>query len=89
MKLDVLEECIEKIGKISGCEVLIIDEIGKMELFSGKFRDFVDKVLDGDGVVVASVGEKFVEKFRKNNEVIRVSMDNRNSAAKIILDKFN
>jgi len=41
-----------------GREVLLVDEIGKMECFSPSFRGLVHHWLDGPAVVVATVAEK-------------------------------
>jgi len=86
--LDALEECANNVSKISCPGIIVIDEIGRMELFSGKFEEFVEKILNDDSVVVATVGEKFIERFMGNREVFRVTPDNRDSAAGVILDKL-
>ena len=74
---------------ITDSEVIVIDEIGKMEFFSGKFKEFIEKIFFNEKrIVIATVGEKFVNRFNKNAELIRVTLDNRNSIPGIILDKF-
>lgn len=85
VKVDDLEECIDN---IANPEVLIIDEIGKMELFSEKFKRFIEKILDEDRIVIATVGEKFVRRFGKNTELIRVTLNNRDSIPEIVLNKL-
>ena len=88
VKLDALEECIRNINKIADAQVLIIDEIGKMELFSWKFKEFINKIFSEDRIIIATVGEKFVKKFRENAEVIRVTSDNRDSVPEIITHRL-
>ena len=89
VKLDALEEYIDRINdSITDSEVIVIDEIGRMELFSGKFKEFIKKIFNEKRIVIATVGEKFVNRFNKNAELIRVTLDNRNSIHGIILDKF-
>lgn len=85
VSLDALEDCIDKIGD-SG--ILIIDEIGRMELFSKKFENFIEKILAGDRTVIASVGEKFAGKFSRNCEIFTVNFENRDTAADVILEKL-
>lgn len=87
VELDALEECVSNISKIN-CGVIVIDEIGKMELFSGKFKEFIEKILNDDSVVVATVGEKFIDRFKGNCEVIKVTPDNRDFVSGVILDKL-
>ena len=85
VKLSALEECI---AQIPGSGILIIDEIGKMELFSEKFKNFVDRILNEEGIVIATIGEKFVHKFGKNSEVLEVTPNNRNLMPGIIFNKI-
>jgi len=40
---------------IQSCDVIVVDEIGKMELFSGEFRGAVLKAVSSDKIVVATV----------------------------------
>jgi len=75
--------------------LIVIDEIGKMELCSSCFQDVVIEAFDSPKKVLATVPMKssvFVEelKSRKGSDVIRVTADNRNSLPgeilKMILD---
>jgi nucleoside-triphosphatase len=40
---------------IQSSEILVVDEIGKMEMFSGEFRGAVLKAMSSDKIVVATV----------------------------------
>ena len=40
---------------IQACDVIVVDEIGKMEMFSGEFRGAVLKAMSSDKIVVATV----------------------------------
>lgn len=76
---DIEEVCVPSLNLKSG--VIVIDEIGKMELFSEKFREKVTEVLD-TGKVVATVMEKshpFTDniKGRKDVKVFTVTENNR------------
>lgn len=60
--------------------VVVIDELGKMELASGAFRDAVDRVLDGEAAVVATVHahrHRFTDALKGRLEVIRLTRENR------------
>ncbi|MFN3531987.1 MAG: NTPase [Candidatus Brocadia sp.] len=64
--------------------IIVIDEIGKMELFSMKFRELVSKILDGEKsllCVIKENGDAFTEgiKKRKDVTVVTVNYENRES----------
>ena len=63
-------------------DLVLIDEIGKMECFSASFIKAVERLLDSDAPVVATVALKggglIAEvKRRSDTEIIRVARDNR------------
>ncbi|MEM4389557.1 MAG: NTPase [Candidatus Micrarchaeia archaeon] len=53
-------------------DVIVIDEIGKMEWLSERFRDAVAKALTSGKPVLAVIGEKLVEEFRGKGKLIEV-----------------
>lgn len=62
--------------------VIIIDEIGPMELFSQGFKDIVVKALDAPNQLIATIkqkGAKFVEKIKSRPDVtiFELQPDNR------------
>ncbi|OAG28282.1 NTPase [Thermodesulfatator autotrophicus] len=77
-KYKVYVELFEKlavptISEIKDDEIVIIDEIGKMELFSKSFQEAVLKVLDSKSPVLATVGYgliPFVEELFKRDDAI-------------------
>lgn len=57
---------------LSSSKVIIIDEIGPMELFSQKFKDIVLKALDSPNQVIATIklnGSKFIDKIKSRSDV--------------------
>jgi len=73
-----LEEALSTSG------IILIDEIGKMELFSRRFQEVVLRCLDSDKPVVATVMSRshpFVDriKSRSDSTVVDVTMQNRNN----------
>ncbi|MFX1340035.1 MAG: nucleoside-triphosphatase [Promethearchaeota archaeon] len=48
---------LEPIYEVPG-SIFCIDEIGKMELFSKKFQEFIKKLFQSNNLVIATVGEK-------------------------------
>lgn len=72
-----VKSILDSLGK----DIIIIDEVGTMELFSEKFRDAVLRVLD-TGKVLGTIKlgrDRFTEKIRtrKDTEIIEVTFQNR------------
>ncbi len=67
---DAFLESIPLLG--SSANLIIIDEIGKMECFSELFRHMVRQVLDSDKVVLATIslkGSGFVDTIKKRDDI--------------------
>ena len=89
---------VESIRKaISSSELIIIDEIGRMELFSKKFREVVLQALK-TGRVLATIKKGkggFIDeiKSRKDVRVLEVNLENRKTLsselAKTVIDLVN
>ncbi len=67
-------------------EIIVLDEIGKMEIFSFRFMDAVIKALDSLKVVIRDIHREnsgfFREiKERKDVELIEIRVDNRDEIA--------
>ena len=57
--------------------MVVIDEIGKMELFSGRFQNLVKKILDSSAPVLATIGKSahpFISKVLKRSDIYRVEI---------------
>jgi len=72
--------------------IIILDEIGKMECFSEKFRRAALKALDSSNIVIGTItfgGDEFIStiKERTDIEIIEVSPVNRNALPNLILKK--
>jgi len=68
------EEFLENLELLSpDVELIVIDEIGKMELFSNRFRTLIHDVLNSDKQVLASIalkGERFIREIKRRNAVL-------------------
>jgi len=51
------------------CDVVVIDEIGKMEFFSNKFKEVLEEVLNSDKILLAVLHRAYLDKFGKYGEV--------------------
>ncbi len=83
--LDALDSVMDHlIHSYSSPAIWLIDEIGKMESFSKKFRDFIEQILDEEKPVIATIALRaggWIEniKMRPDVRVIEMTQSNRNS----------
>jgi nucleoside-triphosphatase len=76
-----------------GTEIVIIDEIGKMECFSKKFEQLVKKLLDSEKIFISTIALKgggFIEKVKKRSDIklFEMSLANRDSLLSEILQEL-
>jgi nucleoside-triphosphatase len=74
-------------------DVVVIDELGKMELASARFRRAVTALFDTEARIVATVhlyGHPFTDalKARPDVEVLRVTRSNRDELAQQLLERL-
>ena len=75
-------------------KILVIDEIGKMELFSKSFvKDVTNLIKNNENciLVVAQKGPGFINKikeFKEIDQVITINFQNRNLLCDEVVDKF-
>jgi len=70
--LESFKRLIEELKKLNynSSDILILDEIGKMELYSKDFENFLYKIFTKEINIIASIGEKLhhpVKQFILNN----------------------
>lgn len=84
-------EAIE--GAIKNADLIVIDEVGPMELYSEKFRQTVKKVIDSGKIVIGVVHwkgkERLIEKIkrRKDVEVEKITFENSKKIHEILVMK--
>jgi len=71
--------------------LVVIDEIGKMECFSARFRELVIAVLESDRAVLATIalrGDRFIEglKARRDVTLLQVTQQNRGQLVSWVVD---
>jgi nucleoside-triphosphatase len=74
-------------------QIVVVDEIGKMECFSRLFKETLIKVLSSDNLVIGSVaikGDRFIESIKKRDDVslISITQNTRDSALKLFLQEI-
>lgn len=75
-------------------DIIILDEIGKMECFSEKFKEAATAALDAPNIVIGTItfgGTDFILQIKQRNdlEIVEVTLENRNTLADIILNKVD
>ena len=62
-------------------EIVVIDEVGKMECFSSLFRQTLMKILDSDHQVIGSIaqkGDRFIQDIKARDDVLVVNVSEKN-----------
>lgn len=77
----------------SPASIVIIDEIGKMECFSSKFRSLIRDILASDKLLVATIalkGSGMIADIKKRDDVklFQVTLENRNSLVSAVLKEI-
>ena len=61
--------------------IIVVDEIGKMECFSGLFRQTLIKVLDSANTLVGSIalkGDAFIDAVKKRTDTLLITVSEKN-----------
>ena len=92
MSLDNIEKIAVNAIQPRKGTVIILDEIGKMECFSGSFKQMAMRALEADNIVVGTItlgGDEFIKsvKCRNDIEIIEVTPGNRDALPDAILEK--
>jgi nucleoside-triphosphatase len=74
-------------------QIVVIDEIGKMECFSRLFKETLLRVLSGENQVIGSIaikGDRFIQTIKNRDDVILVSIseNTRDLALELFLQKI-
>ena len=74
-------------------QIVVVDDIGKMECFSRLFKETLIQVLSSDNLVIGSVaikGDRFIQSIKKRDDVslISISQNTRDSALKLFMQEI-
>lgn len=69
-------------------DVVIIDEIGKMELFSRRFKAMLEKVFNSGKTVVATLHRNLVEEYKNKGKLIWLERNKIDLIKKQILNEI-
>ena len=88
------EEFLETLNLLNpDVELIVIDEIGKMELFSNRFQNLVRNALNSDKQVLASIplkGNEFIREIKQRSDIhlVAVTYGNRNRLPEAIVERL-
>lgn len=80
---------LERVGK----GIVIIDEIGRMECFSARFRALVERLLESDALLIATIalrGDGFIEGVKRHPavELLTLTKENRDRMPAMIAEEM-
>jgi len=93
VNIEMLEKIVREYLPPSTDVVYIIDEIGKMELFSSLFKDFIKTIVEGDCffITTATISKIPFVDWIKNNpriQLFQLTKSNREKLLTIIINKI-
>ena len=75
--VDAIDDVVDTFLKsFEKADYAFIDEIGKMEFYSQKFKDMLDVVLKSNKVVIATLHRNYVDRFKDMGEVFVLTREN-------------
>lgn len=88
--VEALDKFIQPLFKFNPKELLYIDEIGQMELFSNEFKRLVEIYLKADNAFVGTMTSVYRDEFvysiksQKNVILVNLSIENRDEVQKVL-----
>ncbi len=70
------------------CDIICIDELGKMEFFSAKFKQRVNEIVKSEKTIIAVVHRNYAENYEKIGTMIHVTPENREKIIGLIVSKI-
>jgi nucleoside-triphosphatase len=63
---------------VDKCDVIVVDEIGRLEFYSEKFQKRIFEIILVDKPLIAAVHRNFIKQFKNFGEIFTVTKENRN-----------
>jgi nucleoside-triphosphatase len=70
------------------CDVVCVDEIGPMELFSEAFQSRIDKLIEGPKPIIAVIHRRYAEKYGRYGTLLNTSSNRREQMVEIIVKRL-
>jgi nucleoside-triphosphatase len=84
-----IDEIVSIFEKSADADVILIDEIGIMELFSKAFVDLIERILRSDKDIIAVVHRNLRKKYESIGKSFWLTKSNREEIKKRILEELN
>ncbi len=68
---------VPSMEKRESYDVFVIDEIGVMEMKSGKFSALLDKILESDTPLIATLNDRYIDEFRESGDILDLDRESR------------
>jgi nucleoside-triphosphatase len=73
---------------IKNCDLIAIDEIGKLEFFSKNFHQKVYEIVNSNKPLIAVIHRNYIKEFEIFGELIVATKENRDKLPNIIFDRI-
>jgi nucleoside-triphosphatase len=70
------------------CDIVCIDEIGRMELFSKPFKEKVEALIDGSKPVIAVLHRSYSDVYGRSGTLLNVSPENREQLPRLVIERM-
>ena len=84
--IDFIVEEFKK--SFNSADVIILDEIGKMEICSEKFKSMLEKVFNSKKIVIATLHRSLIEKYKDKGKLIWLEKNKADLIKKQILEEI-
>jgi nucleoside-triphosphatase len=89
VNVDAIDTMVKDIEpSLPSARFIFIDEIGKMELFSSRFKEFVDRVFLSDKPLIAVVHRTLVPEYRDRGRLFTLTRENFEEVRSSILSEL-
>jgi nucleoside-triphosphatase THEP1 len=93
VNINNIDWILKDISEFNKNDLLYIDEIWEMELFSEKFKDLVLKFLNSDNIFIWTLSKvyinDFIEMIKKRNDVVILELyENNRNTIKLEINKY-
>lgn len=75
-------------GRFGEYDVIVVDEIGRMELESARFADALEEILNSETPLIAALHRDFVERYGLFGEVFTLTLDNHEAVYNELVGKI-
>lgn len=91
VRINEIDRAVDECYKFTERDLLYLDEIGQMELYSKKFKELCSRYLDSQNTSISTISrfyvDDFIESIKKRKDIILVEISPENREQKLIFVK--